>query len=61
MTTDLIESAEGGNERRNDFMINLHESYITELEFDFFARLDLQLDTRPFVLWRPAALMHTLI
>ena len=33
MTTALLESVEGENEHRNDFMINLHESYVVELGF----------------------------
>ena len=30
----ILESAEVGNDHRNDFMINLHESYVTELGFE---------------------------
>ena len=42
MKNALLESVEGENDGRNDFMINLHETYVAELGCELVT-LDLQL------------------
>ena len=41
-TTAPLETAEGENDHRNDFMINVHKSYVAELGFEL-ASLDYRL------------------